>query len=95
MFLVTDGPEISCISIITLLEGEPFNPNCTVKGHPQPEVTWWKDDQPIDLPLNISRYDDGQYILVANNTNNSSHTLDVIVDCKWITHNGKLGINCK
>ncbi|XP_062842366.1 intercellular adhesion molecule 5 [Trichomycterus rosablanca] len=73
------GPEISCPSNITFLEGEPFNHNCTAKGHPQPEITWWKDDTAVDLPQKVFRRDQGQYTLLANNTNDISHKLEVMV----------------
>ncbi|CAJ1075304.1 uncharacterized protein LOC109989268 [Xyrichtys novacula] len=61
------GPELSCPSTYTAQEHSPHNLTCTVEGYPQPNTTWYKDGEEVELPKYLTRSDAGQYIITASN----------------------------
>ncbi|CAJ1075303.1 hemicentin-1-like [Xyrichtys novacula] len=65
--LVSYGPELSCPSTYTAQEHSPHNLTCTVEGYPQPNTTWYKDGEEVELPKYLTRSDAGQYIITASN----------------------------
>ncbi|XP_058233513.1 hemicentin-1-like isoform X2 [Hemibagrus wyckioides] len=60
------GPEISCERNYTVREGETFVPKCTVEGFPTSKISWYKDEDEVEL-LRMHKNDAGQYTLIANN----------------------------
>lgn len=74
------GPELTCPSTYTAQEYVPHSLNCSVRGHPQPETIWYKDDEPVELTGNLTRHDAGQYLITASNSVSSVNvTVDIIV----------------
>lgn len=85
MFLLPDGPELSCPSNYTVLEHTPHNLTCTVAGYPRPDIVWYKDGEEVLLPENLTRRDAGQYLTVADNVVATVNvTVDITVICKLV-----------
>ncbi|KAI4895989.1 hypothetical protein NFI96_025261 [Prochilodus magdalenae] len=75
------GPEIvSCPSNVIVTEGEVFTSPCSITGFPQPEITWYKDEEIVDFSQPMNKRNAGQYTLLAINDNtNATHTLEIEV----------------
>ncbi|KAK9534774.1 hypothetical protein VZT92_007197 [Zoarces viviparus] len=74
------GPEVKCPDTHTAVEDAPHNLSCVAKGFPQPEVTWYKDGEEVELPEKLTRRDTGQYwINVSSTLSSVNHTLDINV----------------
>lgn len=84
-FLLPDGPELSCPSEYTVVEHTPHNLTCTVEGYPRPKISWFKDDEEVELPEKLTRHDAGQYLILAENDNETVNaTVDITVICKLV-----------
>ncbi|XP_077352432.1 vascular cell adhesion protein 1-like isoform X2 [Festucalex cinctus] len=58
--------ELTCPNNYTAVEYAPHNLSCSVKGgSSEPLITWYKDGEEVDLPETLTRYDTGQYVVVA------------------------------
>lgn len=89
LVLIADGPELTCEGNQTVIQNVPFNPNCTVEGYPKPELTFYKDDEEIQLPAKLTRKDEGLYIMNASNSHQTvTSQIDIFVICKSL-----LGMN--
>ncbi|KAF7665990.1 hypothetical protein LDENG_00122260 [Lucifuga dentata] len=78
--LVLYGPELSCPSTYAAVEYAPHNFTCTVQGYPKPETIWYKDDEEVEPPENLTRSDAGQYMITASNSLSSvSHIVEINV----------------
>uniref|UniRef100_A0A3B1J5J3 Intercellular adhesion molecule 3 n=1 Tax=Astyanax mexicanus TaxID=7994 RepID=A0A3B1J5J3_ASTMX len=74
------GPEISCYSgNFTAIRNEEFTPNCTVQGHPTPEITWYKEGVTVSFPKKMDINDAGQYILNASSYTHAIHPVEIQV----------------
>ncbi|XP_078140645.1 hemicentin-1 [Centroberyx gerrardi] len=74
------GPELSCPASYTAVEYATHNFTCTVEGYPQPNTTFYKDGDKVDLPEKLTRSHAGQYMIIASNQLSSiSHTVDIDV----------------
>ncbi|XP_057717561.1 hemicentin-2-like isoform X2 [Corythoichthys intestinalis] len=80
--LVEYDIELTCPSTYTAIEYVPHNLSCSVKnGSPEALITWFKDGDEVELPETLSRYDAGQYVVVAtlfSSTVNTTVELDVV-----------------
>ncbi|XP_075310802.1 MAM domain-containing glycosylphosphatidylinositol anchor protein 1-like isoform X2 [Odontesthes bonariensis] len=73
------GPEKICEDTYTLSEYTAHNFKCT-QGFPPPQEIWYRDDEEVDLPENITRRDKGLYWVNASNTHSSvNFTVEIIV----------------
>ncbi|XP_017557009.1 vascular cell adhesion protein 1 isoform X2 [Pygocentrus nattereri] len=74
------GPNVSCLSHVTLKEGEIFTPNCSAVGNPPPEMTWYKNEERVDFPKQMDRTNAGEYILtVISSSTVVNHSLQIEV----------------
>lgn len=79
--ILSDGPEKTCQSILTIPEHTPRF-SCT-EGSPQPSEIWYKDDEEVKIPETLTRKDAGQYIIRSFNSLSSiNFTVNVIILCK-------------
>ncbi|KAJ8251341.1 hypothetical protein GJAV_G00220300 [Gymnothorax javanicus] len=75
----------NCTDNEKLMEGETLASlvSCTAEGNPSPVVTWYRDQSEFNPSTPLTRRDDGQYTLIANNTyGTANHTLVVSVQYK-------------
>jgi len=60
---------------------------CNAAGNPTPTITWTRlsDNSSVNLPLNISRQDQGGYRCTADNGVGSPATKEtfITVQCEW------------
>ncbi|KAL6460494.1 hypothetical protein MHYP_G00304600 [Metynnis hypsauchen] len=73
------GPNISCLSHVTLKAGEIFTPNCSAVGNPPPEMIWYKDGVRVDFPQQMNSTKAGQYILTVISSSTVNHPLEIEV----------------
>ncbi|XP_036410693.1 cell adhesion molecule 3-like [Megalops cyprinoides] len=74
------APEFTCDYSYEVTEKQNYTLNCTVVGHPVPEVTWMKQGKKVELPPHLSKKDAGLYTLIATNTYGTvNHTLEIKV----------------
>ncbi|TKS92109.1 Hemicentin-2 [Collichthys lucidus] len=74
------GPELECPHNYTAVEDTLNGLTCTVKGYPKPKIIWYKDDEEVELPENLTRSDAGQYSVTALNTVSVVNvTVDILV----------------
>ncbi|MBN3297628.1 HMCN1 protein, partial [Amia calva] len=78
-----DGPEITgCPDSVSVQENRSLGStvNCTAQGNPQPQITWLRGGQPIDISAGLSRTEGGQFTLRVTSPNgNATHTVNVAV----------------
>ncbi|XP_060945577.1 hemicentin-1-like [Limanda limanda] len=78
--LVMYGPELMCADSYTVMEGSPLNLPCAVEGYPEPEITWYKDDERVEPTEDLTRRDAGLYVITASNNQSSVNvTVEIIV----------------
>lgn len=81
--VLSDGPELECPLNYIAVEDTLNSLTCTVKGYPKPKIIWYKDDEEVELPENLTRSDAGQYSVTASNSVSFVNvTVDIIVLCK-------------
>ncbi|XP_066563960.1 vascular cell adhesion protein 1 isoform X2 [Amia ocellicauda] len=77
------GPEIAgCPDSVSVQENRSLGStvNCTAQGNPQPQITWLRGGQPIDISAGLSRTEGGQFTLRVTSPNgNATHTVNVAV----------------
>ncbi|KAM9393963.1 cell adhesion molecule CEACAM5-like isoform 2-T2 [Pholidichthys leucotaenia] len=74
------GPELECPTTYTVDEFSPNNLLCNITGHPKPETVWFKDDEEVEPPENLTRSDTGQYVIMATNHHSIvNRTVDINV----------------
>ncbi|KAE8283339.1 Hemicentin-1 [Larimichthys crocea] len=74
------GPELECPLNYIAVEDTLNSLTCTVKGYPKPKIIWYKDDEEVELPENLTRSDAGQYSVTASNSVSFVNvTVDIIV----------------
>ncbi|XP_061556931.1 basement membrane-specific heparan sulfate proteoglycan core protein-like [Phycodurus eques] len=70
--------ELTCPSKYTAVEYAVHNLSCSVEGgSPETPITWYKDGDEVELSETLTRYDAGQYVVVANSF---SSTVNATVD---------------
>ncbi|XP_054616042.1 hemicentin-1-like [Dunckerocampus dactyliophorus] len=69
LFVLVDDVELMCPHNLTIMEHTLFGEGipCSVKGFPEPQVTWYKDGDEVEFPEVLTRYDAGQYVVIASN----------------------------
>ncbi|XP_035253442.1 hemicentin-1-like isoform X2 [Anguilla anguilla] len=80
-FTVGYGPIFNCSHKYEVTANERHALRCRAEGFPLPEVTWFKEDEEVELPAQMTRENEGQYILTARNafgTANHSMEIDVL-----------------
>lgn len=78
--VVLYGPELTCPLNYTTTEYAPFSLTCKVEGYPKPEITWYKDNDQVELPEYLTRSDSGQYVIAASNQVDITNvTVDIVV----------------
>ncbi|XP_061605913.1 uncharacterized protein icam3 [Phyllopteryx taeniolatus] len=74
--------ELTCPSNYTAVEYAVHNLSCSVEGgSPETLITWYKDGDEVELSETLTRYDAGQYVIVAisfSSTVNATVDLNVV-----------------
>ncbi|KAG5832818.1 hypothetical protein ANANG_G00295190 [Anguilla anguilla] len=79
-FTVGYGPIFNCSHKYEVTANERHALRCRAEGFPLPEVTWFKEDVEAELPAQMTREDEGQYILTARNAfGTANHSMDIDV----------------
>ncbi|XP_051905398.1 titin-like isoform X1 [Hippocampus zosterae] len=70
--------QLTCPTNYTAVEYAPHNLSCSVEGGSSESlITWYKDGEEVELSETLTRYDAGQYVVVATL---SSSTVNATVD---------------
>lgn len=79
--------ELTCPSNYTAVEYAPHNLSCSVEGQSSESlITWYKDGEEVELPEILTRYDAGQYVVVATSSSSMVNaTVDLNVVCESIS----------
>lgn len=94
MLVIADGPELTCKNNQTVMQNVPFSLNCTVKGFPKPELTFYKDDEEIELKNKLTREDEGLYKIHASNSQKTVMSqIEIFVYCKSLFGMNSSSIN--
>ncbi|XP_064170240.1 hemicentin-1-like isoform X2 [Anguilla rostrata] len=79
-FTVGYGPIFNCSHKYEVTANERHALRCRAEGFPLPEVTWFKEDEEVELPAQMTWEDEGQYILTARNAfGTANHSMDIDV----------------
>ncbi|XP_061703190.1 uncharacterized protein LOC133515010 isoform X2 [Syngnathoides biaculeatus] len=76
--------DLTCPRNYTAVENAFHNLSCSLEGGPpQTVITWYKDGDEVELPPTLTRYDAGQYLVVASSfssTVNATVEIDVVYE---------------
>lgn len=74
------GPEVNCSDNYNVAEYTYFHLPCTFRGFPEVKVSLYKDDEEVENLESITRYEAGNYTVVASTGHNSANrTFEIIV----------------
>lgn len=94
LVLIADGPELTCKDNQTVMQNVPFNLSCIVEGFPEPEMTFYKDEDEIELKNKLTKKDAGLYIINASYGQQTvTSQIYIFVHCKSLFGMNSSSIN--
>lgn len=76
------------------MQNVPFNLSCIVEGFPEPTLTFYKDDEEVELKNKLTRKDAGLYKINASNSQQTVMSqIDIFVNCKSLFGINSCSIN--